>query len=547
MAKNNTTRTYCFGRSVIAAILLLVTLSTTLLVTGCSKKFDYLTADLSEYIEFTEDYKNIKLEIDIAKPHDIDVDVAILNMLYDDRSDTPKYVGTVTSPIVISAGDEVNIWYRGYILDDEGNEIAVDRMSNFSGSSPATLAIGSNSFVPGFEYNMIGKYTGDYSKFNKITSGDVTEDLIVYVSYTSVKGTDSSSKVSKTYVRMDLSTDLDATYGQGFKEKLLSLTVGGDNVDFKATLGDSEYTYTDLSIKFATDCESNPMVIECYFPYDYSNNTDLRNETAYFEVYVEGVVVYECPEFTDEYLQKKIEDKEINLTLDELNKYDGATLTEKYRDFATKSLYEIYESSYASMVEEAMWSKINSITKAKKYPEDKVEEVYDDYVDDISDQFLADGGQIYNSYTGQSTTYETFDAYATAYLGLTSTSTVTWQQYIYAEAEGYIKERLALYYILRNENLLPTDAEFSATYAEIEKEFLDEAIAQFLYYAGKTKDDYTEEEYNEIVEECQEMVDDNFDEEFFTIRTYYRVLSKTLIEWPEVSTLDERRAYPLDK
>ena len=541
MGKNNTCKI-----KITAVLLLFVIFSLTFVTTGCSKKFDYLTADLDEYIEFTEDYKNLKLEVDIAKPHAIDVDVAILNMIYDDRSDTPKYNGTVTSPITITAGDEVNIWYRGYLLDDEGNEIAVNGMSNFSGSSAATLAIGSNNFVPGFELNMIGKNTGDYSKFSKITEGEVKDNYIVYVSYTKLEGTDTITKVSETYVRMDLSTDLDATYGTGFKKKLLGMKIG-DKVDLQTTLGDATQTYTDVTVNFATDCETNPMVIECYFPYDYSNNTDLRNETAYFEVYVDGVVVYDCPEFTDEYLQKKIEDEEINITLDKLNEYEGATLTEKYRDFATKSLNEIYESTYASMVEEAMWSKINSITKAKKYPTDKVKEVYDDYVDDISAQFIADGGKIYNSYTGQSTTYETFDAYATAYLGLTSTSTVTWEQYIQAEAEGYIKERLALFYILRKENLLPTDAEFNATYAEIEQEFIDEAVAQYLYYAGKTEDDYTEEEYEDVIEECRDMVYNNFDEAFFNIRTYYRVLSKPMIEWPDVVTLDERRAYPLDK
>ena len=43
------------------------------------------------------------------------------------------------------------------------------------------------------------------------------------------------------------------------------------------------------------------------------------------------------------------------------------------------------------------------------------------------------------------------------------------------------------------------------------------------------------------------MVYTNFDETFFTIRTYYRTIDKMLGEWCEVSTLDNRRAYPQDK
>lgn len=548
MSENRTIRKTNRGRSLVAALLVFVTLALTLLATtGCSKKFDYLSDNLDEYIEFSQDYKNLKLEVDIAKPHDIDVDVAILNMIYGDRSDTPKYNGTVTSPITITAGDVVYIWYRGYILDDEGGEIAVSGMSNFSGSAASSLAIGSNNFVPGFELNMIGKNTGDYSRFNKITSGEVKNNYILYVSYSRVKGTDSATKVTESNLRIDLSTDIDATYGAGFKEKLLGMQVGGDKVDFKTTIGDAEYTYTDLKIVFATDCESNPMVIECYFPYDYSNKPELRNETAYFEVYVEGVDVYECPEFNDEYLKKKIEDKEINVTLEDLKDCKGETLVDKYRDFAWKTLNELYEENYKTAVEEAMWSKINSISKVKKYPTDKVDEVYDDYVKDIEAQFIADGGKIYNNYTGQATTYDTFDAYATAYLGLTSTSSISWQQSVYAQAESVIKERLALFYIIRKENLVPTEAELQAAFDEIEQEFIDEAIAQYLYYAGKTEDDLTEEERNEMVQDCHDMVYNNFDTSFFEIRAYYRIISKVMLDWPEVSTFDDRRAYPLDK
>ena len=39
------------------------------------KNFDYVTSDLSSYIYISEDnYKEIKLDLDIAKPHEIDVD-----------------------------------------------------------------------------------------------------------------------------------------------------------------------------------------------------------------------------------------------------------------------------------------------------------------------------------------------------------------------------------------------------------------------------------------------------------------------------------------
>ena len=546
MSENRTIRKTNRGRSLVAALLVFVTLALTLLATtGCSKKFDYLSDNLDEYIEFSQDYKNLKLEVDIAKPHDIDVDVAILNMIYGDRSDTPKYNGTVTSPITITAGDVVYIWYRGYILDDEGGEIAVSGMSNFGGSAASSLAIGSNNFVPGFELNMIGKNTGDYSKLEKITYGNLTEDMIAYVSYTLVKGNDSENKETVTNKRIILSEDLDATFGKGFKEKLLSLEIGKKLI-LNTTLNDEIYSYTDLKVSFATKSEDNPMVIECYFPYDYSMKT-LRNETAYFEVYVDGVVVYDCPEFTDEYLKGKIEDGDVAVTLDELNKYEGDSLTAKYRDFAAKKMDELYRAKYDELVEEAVWNYLDGIVKVKKYPEAEVDKVYEDYVDDITAEFLSSGGKVSNSLTGSTTTYDTFAAYATAYLGLTSTSKMTWDEYLYSEAEIIVKERLVLYYLIKTENLLPTDEEFNATLAEVEQEFIDEMVAQYLYYAGKSKEDYTDEEYAEVIEECTEMVYNNFDTDYFKLRTYYNIFAKTAITWPEVSTFDDRRAYPQDK
>ena len=540
---NNITVKNRLARTITAAILLVVIACTTLITTSCANKFDYLKTDLHDYVEFTDSYKNFKLSVDIAKPHDIDVEVTILNMIYSDRETNPRYNGaTVTSPITLTAGDVVDLWYRGYLKDDDGNEVFVDGMCNFTGANPSSLALGSNSFVPGFELNLIGINTGDVPKFEKITKGAITEDMIVYVNYTSTKGTDASTKTTNSGVRIDLSTDVDAKYGTGVKEKILGMNIG-DSLDFTANIGNTSYTYTDFTVSFATTCEKTPVVIECYFPYDYSMTT-LRNETAYFEVYVDGVVVYDCPEFTDEYLQKKIEDEEIAVTMDQLNEYEGDTLTAKYRKFAEKTMYELYEANYASAVEEAMWEYFTKISKAIKYPKKEVEKIYDDYVADLSQQFLSNGGVITNNY-GQSQTYNTFDAYLQAYYGLSTTK--SWKDVVYAECEGYVKERLVLFYILREENLLPTDEAFQAEYDKIVKEYHDEAIAQYLYYAGKTKDDYTEEEYKIISDECLELVFDNFNEEYFQIRVYYNVLAKTAITWPEVSTLDDRRAYPLDK
>ena len=508
--------------------------------------FDYLKSDLGKYVELDGSYKDFKIEIDVAKPHEIDADITVLNLIYSDRELNEKFAGsTITSAYTISAGDTVNIWYRGYLLDEDGKEIVVDNMCNFGDAGTYALSIGSNNFVPGFELGLVGLNTGDYSKFEKIIEGEITEDQIAYVTYTIKAASNEEKDQTFKNVRMDLSTDLDAIYGAGFKAKLLEIGFGNKK-DIVATLNDKEVLYSDLTINFTTECETNPMVIECYFPYDYSK-TDLRNETAYFEVYVEGIVDYVCPEFTDEYLTDKIENEEIALTLEKLNEYEGETLVDKYYDFVNKTLDEIYETTYLSLVEDAVWAHYEKISKAKKYPGYVVEEIYEDFMDEMRMQFIASGGQVYSNSTGKYTTYETLETYIPAYLGLPSTQ--KWQEYITALAEDNTRERLVMFYIMREENLLPSDERLAEEIETIRQEYLDEYIAQYMDYEGKEKDDYSDEEYKELVEECKDELFSFYDEEYFTMRAYMSIFTEIIVDWPDlkVSTLDDRRAYPLDK
>ena len=538
--------------SLISFVLILATIASVLLFSvGCKKnnnktpEFDYMTADLSQYIEFTTpDYKKFKVEIDIAEPREIDVEVAILNMLCADKDKTPLYGGGDASKIAeISAGDVVKIWYRGYLIGDDGKEIAVPGMCNFGGASAYTLEIGSNSFIPGFELNLIGHKPSDYSKFEKITSGTLDESKIAYVTYTKTTNDDSSTKVTESNVRLDLSEDLDAIYGLGFKAKILNLKFG-DKVEFVGAVGDKKYNYKDVTLNFFTECETNPIVIDAYFPYDYQKE-DLRNEDAKFEVYVEKLEAYTAPEFTDTYLKEKIEDGEINVTLEELNACKGVYLIDKYRDFAMKTMMEIYKEEYDALVESEAWLYFDEISKAKQYPTDKVQEIYDDYIREMEYQFSTSGGQIYNQVLGQYKTYTSFDAYATVYVNAKTGE--NWKDVVYAQAQSYIKERMTMFYILKAEGLAPSDADFKKEYDKVRQEYLDEYVAQYLQYIGKSKDDYTEQEYQQLVEDCKKDLYANFDEEYFTIRTYYTILAKTIITWPEVSTLDDRRSYPQDK
>ena len=62
----------------------------------------------------------------------------------------------IDSNFALGAGDSVSIYYYGYLINEYGEKVIVDGMSNFADANPYSLVLGSGSFVPGFELNMVG-------------------------------------------------------------------------------------------------------------------------------------------------------------------------------------------------------------------------------------------------------------------------------------------------------------------------------------------------------------------------------------------------------
>ncbi len=532
---------------ITAALLAVIAIATAIVFVVQAIKsdagFNYLKSDLDKYIEFTSDYKNLSFDLDIAKPKDIDADVALLKLQAAARTGNGKEKVLDGYSWEIGAGDSVGIYYRGYIIGADGEQIAVDGMSNFGDANPHTLVIGSGSFVPGFELNIVGLKTDETNRFEKITTGKPGENQIAYVSYTRTDSSDANKKVTVTNERIDLSrTDIDEVYGQNFKNTITSTTIG-TKVALLSALNGNDYNYTDLVVNFVTECETKHFTVECYFPYNYKKE-NLRNERAYFEVYVNKFDDFDAPELNDEFIKKQIEDKKITVTEQELAEYEGETLVDKYVAYYNEQLMENYEKEYETLVRDRIVEILRSISKAKKYPGGKVDEVYDDYYNTVNDSFITNEGKITNSY-GSSNTYQTLDTYAVAYLGLQTGA--DWKAYILGLAQDSIKERMMLFYLVRNENLIPAKDEFKDLVNETRENTIAEYTAQYLAYLGKTKDEYTAEAYAEFEAQCRKEVLNYYTDEYFEETTYYELLLKEAMNWVDVNTLDERRAYPIDK
>lgn len=121
---------------------------------------DFFSGDLSEFVELDEKYyKGFTVVVDPDRVSSFDVENKIIGVLYKYKS-----AESVEGDGIISVGDTVNIFYKGYYMSGE-NKVYFSGGSNVGGKSYA-LGIGSASFIPGFEYNMIGKNPADYDENN---------------------------------------------------------------------------------------------------------------------------------------------------------------------------------------------------------------------------------------------------------------------------------------------------------------------------------------------------------------------------------------------
>lgn len=524
--------------------------------------FDYLTSNLDRYVYLSEeDYKGYEMKLDIAKPRDIDVDVVMLNLLAANAKlpESGDGAGYYTTNRVMGAGDHAFIYYRGYLKDPDGNIVEVSSMCNFKSANSQELALGEGQFIPGFELALVGRNIDEFPVFEKITEGTVDESMVVYVSYTRTLNGSTTDDLSVSYKRIDLAdaSALDAL-GPDFKKYIVGSDIGLKKDIADITLGDKTYTYKNFKVEFATTCEKAETndgkvapVIECYFPYDYgtdgTSNAYLRNENAYFEVYVEKMQDYTSPVLDEAFIKELVAKEESPITEKELTeKYEGETLVDKYKAYVQEYLDEQYEEEYRSMVEDAMWEHLLAKAKFKKYPGAKVEPIYNDYVEDVYYQFDKTGGMLTDS-SGNYQTYENIDDFAVAYLGLTYSSNKDWRDVLYTMSESLVGERLIMYYLIDKLGIEITDEILANAIADVKQEYVDEYIKQYIEYEKEQNADYKTpegEEYDKFVEERKTELFNYYNEEYFTETAYYEIALDAFLELPNVITLDERSVYP---
>ena len=458
------------------------------------QSFDYNTANLSSYIRLDEKYYNgYDAKINIPEVSATDVDAKILKLLCENKT-IPEGPVYPVKDVDISVGDIVNLYYRGYTMED-GVKTYFDGGCNFADTYTA-LEIGSGSFIPGFESGLIGENQTKYATLTKFEEGVVESADIISITY-SVLYANGTSKRDQT-VLIDLSDPtIDERWGEGFTEFFIGKKIDSGNViatggksdpalNVPAVSGSTkgDDSYFDITIKLACRVsDGNKLIVDGQFPTNYKAE-DLAGKTGYFEVYIVSVKDYDAPELNDAFITDTLK-----VSADDLAKYEGDNLVEKYKKLVEEELNAARDEQVFAAVENAFWEQVIKNADFKKLPEVEVDKHVNSSISEITAMFESGYASYYNN---------DFDAFARAYLDLSSNA--DWKAELRKNAEASVKQRLVFYYIVREENLEPSDAEYKEIYDEIYAEY----VQDYLDYYKITEES---ENYEEKLEEAKGVLD----------------------------------------
>ena len=475
-----------------------------------NRPVDYRKDDLSQYVYISEsDYKGFDVVIKVDPVTDMDVENAVLKALYKARSSTPEYDGKYLPNETVTAGDKVFIYYRGYTLGEDGEKVDFSGGCNFSSEEAGSLEIGSGSFITGFELGLVGKNARDYSKLTKRTSGVVGKGSFVMLTYTAAYPDGSTALETSKYVSLE-DNACDKIFGTGFADFLADKEVGVEiEEDFIGTnIPDlnGDPVFTDMKVTSVYEVGDNPLTVEAFFPYDYSEES-LRSTTAYFDVYIQNVQVYKAPELNNEFITSTLK-----IDSASLEEYEGATLVDRWKSSIRAELEAEYQENVDLQIGEAILKHYSEKVQVKKLPKSEVNSYYNDYV-----------AQWENEYSMYGSDYASLDEYVITNMNLNYYD--DWREVIMKEAEKAITDKLVFYYVLSREGIYPSEEDVSK-----EKDALiEDYLAEYLEQMGVTRDKYdSDEKYETAINAYRDNLLSYYSDSYFEENAVYVLAMKTL-------------------
>ena len=243
--------------------------------------------------------------------------------------------------------------------------------SNITATSPTGLLIGSDTFVDGFEDQLIGIKPSDTS-LDSTKQAEIKADSVIYVTSKATyikkgEGTDgtdktvSYSKLTFTNSRIDLSQDEEIA--NILRDKAVEAGVGKE-FTFEYTVEEEDGTEYTATVVATANYLAKEAAIRVTFPEDYSEST-LQGKEAIFYVVVDGYLSFEtvATKLGDDGKEYKAE--------------EGKELYASYEAKIKKQLDEKYAKNIVNNRRNAIWDYLLNNAEIKA-PFDVVASVRDE-------------------------------------------------------------------------------------------------------------------------------------------------------------------------
>ena len=500
---------------IIAALTLAFLVASAVAIIRDLSSFDYDSANLSSYLFISdEDYRGFSFDIEKREAGEDDVLKIINSLLTKNKTKTPEYNGQGIINLPITLGDVAKIYYRGYTVDENGNE--ADFISNLFSQSPKGIEIGSGDFIEGLDEALLGVIPKEYQRtLTKVSEGYVAALDVVYLSYKALYPDGSTASVSGERIDLRL-PNLDAKYGVGFKSFMLGsgsmpLKINEQIKEQKILPYDENGSviYYDMQVDFVIRENKAPLTVSITLSESY-NDANMRGKEVKFDLYIDSVVFYETPEYNEEFIISTLKIKR-----EDLAAYGGDDVVIQHKAMLYEEANAKIEAQWKAAFESAAWDYLLSKTVFTSLPEKEVKGYYNSEYETVQ-----------SAYTYYAGAYKTFGDFAKAYYGLSNSE--AWRDHITSLAEKTVKQKLLLYYILRDASLVPSAEEYSALYEEVFEEYLADFIA-----ANQAKLDAckTDEEYDKLIKDLRRETLDYYGDDFFKTSVYYRIVVDNIILW----------------
>lgn len=288
------------------------------------------------------------------------------------------------------------------------------------------------------KYVTLGKYKGVEVTVDRSTLDVSDEDVQTYInSILSENGQTTEVTTGTTKSGDSIVLDYSGFYLDG------TAFSGGTATDASYTVGSGQFI-TDLDQGLIGLEVGKEYDIPCTFPADYSSAT-LAGKDVIFKVTVTAINQVTPAQYTDDFVKSIAS-----------NYSSTATTTAEFTTFAKQSLTEQAKSSFDNSKYSLIWEQISSASTVSGYPEEELQDLINTMLENVKSQFASEGSQY--GITDFQTYLSSLYGYATEQDFL---------DYAKDYAQNYLKEKMIITMIAKNENISVTDEQIQKMGSEV--------------------------------------------------------------------------------